>query len=542
MFPLIKLHALGLGELTHTRYLGRPLLAELAIVGGRDIALDRLRVRVLSGDEASTLGIDLLSTHYRFDLDLQEASDGNKRLLLRSQQAINEPYLHFVVKLEWPSGSAFREYALLLDVSEAGTSVSELPDKPLNREPFGSDSAMVAGASTSIPRDLSLGATVHVQNGDTFSGIVSALELPLGVSKEEALAAIYALNPTAFVKGNIDALKAGSDLVLPESFSSESSAALSHAPTPTSSSSATFAPVETVETSVLKPLPLGRLNLSNGSPTPTGEGYEVPQMHEHIDGNQEMIDLLIKENAELRDRIERIESSDYLRTLTQLVLAQRVQLEALEARVGQQKAVSALANPTTSVESNRGVVAPTSNYWQIATYILAFILLLLVLAVGVARYFLMARAAENKRKNEGEPLAPRPDEVSVAPNTVSSKVTPIRQRFNAEESYVGPFNSDEKNRLARDKQVKEQVRLKSEEYNRMSSSQAPARIQEMAIPVLVEIDEEVNELLSMAKIYCVAGKYSDARAILSAEDDVESDPRVVDALAQIDEMEKNQST
>jgi len=85
--------------------------------------------------------------------------------------------------------------------------------------------------------------------------------------------------------------------------------------------------------------------------------------------------------------------------------------------------------------------------------------------------------------------------------------------------------SPEKEEL--DAEVKDRIRKKTEEYNSAElSSSAPSRINDVEIDVLVGMDDEVNELLSMAKIYCSAGKYSEARTILSAQNDIMKDPRL----------------
>ena len=39
----------------------------------------------------------------------------NNRIVLTSREAVNEPYLNFLIELNWPQGRILREYTVLLD-------------------------------------------------------------------------------------------------------------------------------------------------------------------------------------------------------------------------------------------------------------------------------------------------------------------------------------------------------------------------------------------------------------------------------------------
>jgi hypothetical protein len=113
----------------------------------------------------------------------------------------------------------------------------------------------------------------------------------------------------------------------------------------------------------------------------------------------------------------------------------------------------------------------------------------------------------------------------------SRKRKPLQERLHEKELAA---------KQQRDQEVKERIKLKTDEYNASPSSHLSAGSKaQSGMDVVVGLDEEVNELLSMAKIYCSAGKYSEARAILGAQHREDSDPRLIDALEQIDKLERD---
>ncbi len=572
----LNAYSLGLGTLEHTTYLGEALDAQIQILGSENIAPDNIKVRNLSARDASELGVDLLYSPYRYRLSPILENGVLKSIRLQSREDIIEPYVNVLIELRWPTGSVLREYALLFDTKplppprKKGQTASAV-ESPQSAE------AMTLSTSYSM---LDVDADYVVQPGDTLSGIVARVQLPEGVTSEQALSSIFAANPAAFQDQNINSLKAGVTLRLPSQPSLESIVAEQAKAIPRQEP---VSAIDSESVGIDDGDRVGRLTLSDSSTRNSGDVVgpytDSPEFREQIDGTQEMIDLLIKENQELRERIENIESSEYMNTLSQLVAMQRQQIKSLQDSIGQQGNVDfALVSsdggfeqssvmPASGLDTDMSASASLNeillaNFWLFIGLVVLGFLMLVALAFYAIRTLGSRRAtlAADRSYNEAASFVENDldqdlpvsygysasqerenaaEDRVIEPIRVEQNVSTIGEALEEKRRGGATFGKTPK-QLEKDEEVKARIRQKTEDYNALEvSSQAPSRISDVEIDVLVGVDEEINELLSMAKIYCSAGKYSEARAILSAQNEAESDPRLHDALLQIEEMERD---
>lgn len=107
--------ALGLGALEVQSNLDQPLngTIELRTSAGDDVR--SLKAVIASREDFESLGIDY--PEYLTNLSLVvEDTTGSKVLRVRSNDVIiNEPFIHFLVRVEWSGGSFLREYTALID-------------------------------------------------------------------------------------------------------------------------------------------------------------------------------------------------------------------------------------------------------------------------------------------------------------------------------------------------------------------------------------------------------------------------------------------
>lgn len=213
-------HALGLGEVTLQSALNQPLVAEIELLEVRDLATDELLSRLASPEEFSKAGVD----HSFFLSDLTFTPvirpDGKSVIRVSSSKPVREPYLNFLVEVLWPNGRLLREYTVLLDppLYSPQSAAAIAPQLPV-AAPV---SAQVQRSATQAPR-----ATISAQaasdsgskqyrtvKNDTLWEI--AQSLGSGGSVQQTMLAIQDLNPNAFVDQNINRLKTGQVLRLPE--------------------------------------------------------------------------------------------------------------------------------------------------------------------------------------------------------------------------------------------------------------------------------------------------------------------------------------
>ncbi len=221
-------HAAGLGALTVQSALGQPLRAEIELSAVTPEELQTLNVRLASQQVFKQAGIEFnpALTTLRFSV---EKRDGRDVVRISSSQAINEPFLDLLVELNWESGRLVREYTFLLDPPELrlgkeAEQISPVASIPLPapatiRVPPPLPEPLPVPVTEAKPKpkptQTSTPSEVKVKAGDSLSKI-AARHLPAGVTIDQMLVALYRTNPQSFVGNNMNRLKAGTVLRLPE--------------------------------------------------------------------------------------------------------------------------------------------------------------------------------------------------------------------------------------------------------------------------------------------------------------------------------------
>jgi len=230
-------HALGLGEISLQSSLNQPLNADIDLLEVRDLDKIEIIPRLASAEDFSKAGVErgYFLTNLKFTPVLMP--NGKSVIHVTSVKPVREPYLNFLVEVIWPSGRLLREYTLLLDPPmyspETAAVAPRLPvaaPAPTYRTqtrpadgPFkvGSlpGSTYSASAAATQPRPATVkAATLEGQyktgRNDTLSGI--ARRVKGGGSLNQTMLAIQDLNPDAFIAGNINRLKSGQVLRLPD--------------------------------------------------------------------------------------------------------------------------------------------------------------------------------------------------------------------------------------------------------------------------------------------------------------------------------------
>ncbi len=215
--------ALGLGELTLYSYLNEPFRAELALLEADAFDDNDVHVDLASDTEFERLGVsrDFFLTNINFQV---ESDESGRRVVLTTEAPLREPYLDFVVEARWPDGRLLREYIVLIDLPP-GPVVAARQDMPIEEAAQSDEQAMGSGAETASAKAggyatdaasrPSPGSQYLVTNTDTLWRIASD-GAAAGVSVEQTMLEIVAANPAAFQAGNINGLKSGYVLQIPE--------------------------------------------------------------------------------------------------------------------------------------------------------------------------------------------------------------------------------------------------------------------------------------------------------------------------------------
>jgi len=222
--------ALGLGEIHLNSALNEPLNADIDLIAASPDELAALRATLASREAFTRYGIDRPAFLSSLTFTVGKGKDGRDSLLVRSTDAIPEPFVTFLVEVNWARGRLMREYTVLLDPpvytpGEAPGSAAPVaapvatPGAPLPPPPRRSSLPVTPSADASAATTPAVAAEsggIRVGQGDTLTRIARSLRPAASEGVvDQTMIALYRSNPDAF-GGNINILRRGSILRVPD--------------------------------------------------------------------------------------------------------------------------------------------------------------------------------------------------------------------------------------------------------------------------------------------------------------------------------------
>ncbi len=107
--------ALGLGEIHLNSALNEPMKAEIDLIGATPDELAAMQATLASKESFTRYGIDKPPFLSTLTFKLGKSKEGRDVLVVRSTDAIPEPFVTFLVEVNWSRGRLMREYTVLLD-------------------------------------------------------------------------------------------------------------------------------------------------------------------------------------------------------------------------------------------------------------------------------------------------------------------------------------------------------------------------------------------------------------------------------------------
>lgn len=235
--------ALGLGEVKLKSTLNQPLSAEVQLLDTKGLSPEQIIVGLASSSEFERNGLDFVHfyTEFKFEVALDNPSGPIVRIT--SRNPVREPYLNFLVEAKWTSGRLLREYTLLMDLPTyddaapaavqaakvAPAKPSAAPEKKSEVTAPVTQSPTAQAADTEAKPDIiaeqdqtakksksSSGTYGPVGDKDTLWEIALAVRPDSSASVHQTMLALQRLNPDAFIRGNINLLKKGQVLRVPD--------------------------------------------------------------------------------------------------------------------------------------------------------------------------------------------------------------------------------------------------------------------------------------------------------------------------------------
>jgi pilus assembly protein FimV len=244
--------------------IGQPLVAEIDLSVTRE-ELGSLSARLALSDAYQRANLQYNPALTGALLTVETRSGGQPYLKLVTKRPVSEPFIDVLLELTWSSGRLSREYTALLDppgippTRPAAPVLSSLPEltpaptpgavtapapapqpptaataepQPQAEPPVAAASAPAPAAPEPVaaapgisapitaapaPAALALGSRDYgpIERGETL-GKIARSTMPEGVTLEQMLVALYRTNPEAFIRKNLNLVRTGKILRVPD--------------------------------------------------------------------------------------------------------------------------------------------------------------------------------------------------------------------------------------------------------------------------------------------------------------------------------------
>ncbi|MBY0269843.1 MAG: hypothetical protein K2X06_08255 [Burkholderiales bacterium] len=216
-------HAAGLGRLNVQSSLGQPLSAEIDLVAVRGDEASTLVARLASPDDYQRANLQYNAGMTGLRLSIEKRPNGQSYIKITGSRPVNEPFVDLLIELtSGTGGKLVREYTALLDPPGYGQQAAQ----PAPAAPAAAPESrpIVAAPAAPAPKPVTRPAAASaagaqeygpIAKGETLGKIAASLK-PQGVSLEQMLVGLYRSNPDAFIKKNMNLVKSGKILRIPD--------------------------------------------------------------------------------------------------------------------------------------------------------------------------------------------------------------------------------------------------------------------------------------------------------------------------------------
>ncbi|MCS4509495.1 hypothetical protein NBM50_04320 [Xylophilus ampelinus] len=236
--------ALALGRMTVQSALGEPLRAEIEVPEITALEADTLVLQPASAAAFRAAGVEYSPVMAGLQMSLARRADGRSVVRVTGSRPVNDPFLEMLLEANWNGGRVSRNYTVLLDPPSNRAAAPQIapqvaaPPQP-SVAPVGAARALPAPQAAAVPAPASApiverppaaprapavaaeprqstGASqVTVRPGDT-AGRIAAANQPASVSLDQMLVALLQANPDAFIGNNVNRMRAGVVLDMPD--------------------------------------------------------------------------------------------------------------------------------------------------------------------------------------------------------------------------------------------------------------------------------------------------------------------------------------
>ena len=245
----VRGYSLGLGDLELHSALNQELNAEIEVLSATSDDAEQILIKLADRDAFNRAGLDrpFLLQQLKFKII---DKNGVPFVKVFTKAPVSEPYLSFLLEIDWPQGHLLREYTLLLDppvynnnTSGAAAASDSSPfEEPAdaqaqtqpvfseqqNAQSTHSGAQVQTGAISSdsgrsvnyqyqsLPAASTSADQYRVQKNDTLWSIANRMRPDSSISVEQMMLALVRKNPEAFIRENTNGVKRGYILRTPD--------------------------------------------------------------------------------------------------------------------------------------------------------------------------------------------------------------------------------------------------------------------------------------------------------------------------------------
>lgn len=219
--PLVL--ALGLGPVTTSSALNEPFEGRIEILKATAEDFDNLTIGLAGADHFARAGVALNPVLFQLKFELGQRGAAVDHITISSKDPIREPFLNFLLELNWSNGRLLREYTVLLDPPLYDPSRRMAPaalgDEPAPPPPDDEETIVPTPAPTRVvaPAGYAPGKKIgQAVATDTLWSLASAYRPSEDISVQQMMLAFLRANPEAFSSDNVNMLRYGAALRLPD--------------------------------------------------------------------------------------------------------------------------------------------------------------------------------------------------------------------------------------------------------------------------------------------------------------------------------------
>lgn len=212
----MQAYAFGLGNITTSSALNEPFKAEIAVTAIRGNEAGNLQVRLASSEEFERAGIERSFLLSKFKFEVVEKA-GSATIFITTKVPIKEPFVEFLVTATTGHGRLIREYTVLLDPPKTVFTKPIPVKKAAKVVKESTQKSNVTSYQYDAPSSSSNSLTSYgpTDRTDTLWDIALKTKQEKSISVHQQMMALVQENPRAFIRNNINGLKAGYTLSIP---------------------------------------------------------------------------------------------------------------------------------------------------------------------------------------------------------------------------------------------------------------------------------------------------------------------------------------